>query len=142
MVELVLTHDTINEVDDFLEHFGVPGMKWGRRKASYNDTAGGGSSRMTGTPTAQGPTRGEKYLNSTKNAGSQKKAIAKTVGKTLAINYVLNAASKTAAITLKDHPSARKGAQAALALLGVANTVSGIQKTASIHNAAKKRDKK
>lgn len=142
-VDNFLMHFGIDEspelAEDTLAHFGVPGMKWGRRKASYNDTPSGTGARRTGTATAQGPTRGEKYLNSEKNAGSQKKAIAKTIGKTAAINYIANTAGRTAVnLALKNHPSARKGAQVALGLLTVANTANGIQKTASIHNAAKR----
>lgn len=33
----------VNEVDDFLEHFGVPGMKWGRHTSSSGSSSSGSS---------------------------------------------------------------------------------------------------
>lgn len=30
--------ETMDEVDDFLEHFGVPGMKWGRHKPKFTES--------------------------------------------------------------------------------------------------------
>lgn len=48
--------DTDTSVEEFLEHFGVPGMKWGRRK----DDSGGGSGGKVG------PSRAEERVNKAK----------------------------------------------------------------------------
>lgn len=39
-----------NATDDFLRHYGIPGMKWGRRKASKEKPSYNSSVRVAGAP--------------------------------------------------------------------------------------------
>jgi len=133
-----------DELRDYLAHFGVKGMHWGRRKASYNDPPSGtGAVRMvrSGAPVAAKQTGGAKYL--AKNNGSQKKAIAKTVGKAIVINRVIEGPGRMLVNNaLKDHPSAKAGANIALHALSIGSAAYNARKVVQIHKAANKQKAK
>jgi hypothetical protein len=70
------------EVDEFLAHYGVPGMKWGKRKAGETKASRKAANRKTLKEF------GDKRL--AVNGGSSKKAIAKSVGKMAGVNFAVN----------------------------------------------------
>lgn len=70
------------EVDDFLEHYGVPGMKWGKRQAGETSSDRRNANRKTLKDF------GDKRLAA--NGGSAKKAVAKSVGKMAGVNFAVN----------------------------------------------------
>lgn len=70
------------EVDKFLEHYGVPGMKWGRRKAGESQVDRRNANRKTLKDF------GDDRLAA--NNGSRKKAVAKSIGKMVGVNIAVN----------------------------------------------------
>lgn len=105
------------EVDDFLAHYGVPGMKWGKRRAGETAESRKKDNRKTLKKF------GKERLAA--NGGSKKKAIAKSVGKSLALNFVTNSATMAVSSLAPNNPTLRAGVSlAALVIQGV-----GIGKT-------------
>lgn len=72
---------TMEEVDDFIEHFGRKGMKWGVRKASDSTSSGGSSGKSGGIS--------DKNKKRLKVAGGVAAAVAVAAG-----GYALNRALK------------------------------------------------
>lgn len=70
------------EVEDFLAHYGVPGMKWGKRRASSNDSIGGSRPNSGGSDAPLKP----------KMSREKKIAIAVGVGATIAIGAAITIA--------------------------------------------------
>lgn len=70
------------EVDEFLEHYGVPGMKWGRRKAGETPESRRAANRNTLKEFGQD--------RLARNGGSRGKAVAKSIGKMAGVNMAVN----------------------------------------------------
>lgn len=96
-----------------LEHAGVKGMKWGKRKSSYQTSV---------RKNAQ--TRIDHY------GGSKGKAAAITIGKGLAIGIVANAG--TMALSAMTPNSLQPGISAASSLFNIGNVVNTAYNTAAV----------
>lgn len=111
-------------VDDFLAHFGVRGMKWGRRKQArvINREA-----------------QGKKAVD--RSGGSVKKAAWKIVGQQFATELLLGAGNAVVASTLsKSAPAVALGYGAVSNLVGMGTTVYNINRGVNLHAYAN-RDK-
>ena len=110
--------------EQYLEHFGVPGMKWGHRKARAQMTAQGKKSDNTNLTKA--------YI---KKSGSVNKAVARTGGSYL-LKQAAIAAGTIAISGLAHNKSVTNGALMAAKVLTVVNAADTTMKMRRIGAAA------
>lgn len=110
------------DVDDFLAHYGVPGMKWGKRQAGETKESRKEANRETLKKFGEG--------RLAKNNGSGGKAIAKSVGKMAGINFAVN-------VLVGALPAGpvRMGAAAVGTVLQVGSMAKGINEIRAINEA-------
>jgi len=100
-----------------LTHYGVPGMKWGKRKAgAYVDKV----------RSQNAVAREKNVARIQRSGGSKKKAAAKVLGRTAAINVVTNVGLLTV-LSVSSNPATRNGARLAARAIGGANTAVAIR---------------
>ena len=98
------------QTDDFLSHYGVQGMKWGKRKGGSGGSSGGASGGKKAFKADVKAARKEIY----KSAGASVKA---NKGKTVA-SALLAGGSITAGVTLAKAAGHSKGKSLAIGILG------------------------
>jgi hypothetical protein len=107
----------MNDVDDFLAHYGIPGMKWGKRKAE--DSSGGSRSSKAEEKTAKRETKAQKFDEKASGLNTKIKKLDDEIaalpnsGKGAydrsILNEVRNDLSKTRDTALKDAQAVRDG---------------------------------
>ena len=119
--------------NEYLEHFGVKGMRWGHRKPQEagSDSSGGKAPRLTGKEKAQ--------LRIDKYGGSRSKAAWVEVGKFVARGVIMNAGASLAARALPQHATTIAGANAAAGLVNDVVAIKNIIDIKNAGNAAKER---
>lgn len=123
---------TVGEIEDFLMHHGVKGMKWG-----HHTGGGGGVDRATRKAARVDASiaRGQAKLD--KNGGKAGKTYAKILGKNFVDNLATNIGTQSAARLTKNHV----GVQAGITLVGSAVNmglnIRDIRAIADVHRAVK-----
>lgn len=118
---------TFDSTDEFLAHYGVAGMKWGRRKAAYNE--GGG-------------TRTERHQRESDRrvaSDGALKASLKVAGKATVSNLMINAGAAGLSKAVRD-PRAKLGIRVLGGIIQVANTASAIRDIHGLDKAADRRE--
>lgn len=124
-----------DNVDNFLEHYGVKGMRWGVMKSTETRANRKKANRKTLEKA------GERRLKD--NDGSRGKAISKSIGKSLSVNLVTNMGARAVTSAFGNNPSVALGASAvALVIQGVAigKTVNEIRAVNEASRAREERD--
>lgn len=151
MVATLIAANTVSDVDEFLAHIGVKGMKWGVRKARpmsmhpRGGSIGGGQGLArravpAAAPAARGgSTRQQRRIASGQaqinRYGSTKSAVLHLAGRYTAESIVLNAAGMaTRAIPNK---TVAMGAQAAIGAIGVGVAIRDINAGVKLAQASK-----
>lgn len=120
--------------DEYLEHFGVKGMQWGRRKASkgakkLSNKLAKGYSGVEAT--------GRKKLK--KAGGVEGAAYVKVAAKATAIHFATNIGATVAMSALKSNPSAQAAVNAGASIVKAANLGVAIHDSVGIRKAANRR---
>ena len=102
-----------------LRHYGVPGMRWGKRKGS--------------TLTGKDARRESAQMRIAASGGSKKKAAASEAGRTFVKALALGAAGQIVA-NLSGSPAVAKGAVAAVNIIATADQVRAANR---VYNIAK-----
>lgn len=125
-----------DNVDNFLAHYGVPGMKWGKRKAAQiqksakNRTKGLREDVKNNPREAKTMARVKDFnqrgkANLAKSKGSKTHANSKVVGRTFALGVLTNVAGSVAMNTLGSNPTARASIALGTTALNTVNLAVG-----------------
>lgn len=124
------------EVDNFLEHYGVAGMKWGKRKAAQIKSASKQATKGLRDDIKNNPREAKtmariKSENAVakdrlaKSGGSKALANTKIAGRTVAIGLLANVAGNIAMNALGSNPSARAAVAIGTNAVKAANMIVG-----------------
>ena len=157
------------EVEDFLAHYGVPGMRWGKRKATSQETRANNkaaaakdhvdSLKRSGASTRK-EIRGAKAAsreatikakitkdsadaqNRIDRAGNSKaKANLKVAGRTVAIGMLTNVIGNTAYSALKGSPTAAATIGIGMAAVHAANLTYGVKDVLNVSAQPSRKNK-
>lgn len=109
--------DQVTNVDTFFAHYGVRGMKWGKRKQA----------RVT-LREARGAALVEKAN------GKTGRAVAVSLGKDFLTKWAVNSGTFLVTTLAKDNPIVRQGAGVVGTILNVATTVKTTNDLVDIHS--------
>ena len=117
--------------DEYLEHHGVKGMRWGVRRQATK------LSQKLANRTAKGHT-GIEVVGRHKikaSGGSRNVALAKTAGRTAAVNVLTNVGANLAVKALHNNPSAAAAISVGASLVKTVNLGVGVRDTVGIAKA-------
>jgi hypothetical protein len=126
-----------------LAHYGVPGMKWGRRAASSAATGVKNTAARASSGFKEGRAQGIQAHAKASDARLAKNgefgSNARIVGKTLVNNGLIKVGGSIATQVART-PKAKAGLRAATTILQVANTVKGIRDVVGVEKASTRKN--